>query len=54
MITIRQAFMPEQRAVVHELFTEYLRWVCPRIYEEYQAVFEAEYRSHWVFMELIL
>ncbi len=34
--------MPEHLVAVRELFTEYLRWVCPRIYEEYQAVFDAE------------
>jgi GNAT superfamily N-acetyltransferase len=42
MNTIRQASMPEDYAAVHELFAEYLRWVCPRIYEEYQAIFDAE------------
>jgi GNAT superfamily N-acetyltransferase len=42
MITIQQARMPEQRAAVQELFAEYLRWVCPRIYAEYRAVFDAE------------
>jgi len=42
MTTIRQASMPEHRVEVRELFAEYLRWVCPRIYEEYQAVFDAE------------
>ncbi len=42
MITIRQAGMPEDHGVIQELFAEYLRWVCPRIYQEYQAVFDAE------------
>jgi GNAT superfamily N-acetyltransferase len=42
MMTIRQAVMPEDRAAIHEVFAEYLRWVCPRIYAEYQAVFEPE------------
>ena len=42
MITIRPAAMPEDRLSVYELFAEYLRWVCPRIYEEYRAVFDAE------------
>jgi len=42
MTTIRQASMPEHRVAVRELFAEYLRWVCPRIYEEYLAVFDAE------------
>jgi len=42
MITIQQAAMPQDLAAVHELFAEYLRWVCPILYAEYQAVFEAE------------
>ena len=42
MITIRQAAMPDDRPAVQELFAEYLRWVCPRIYQEYRAVFDAE------------
>ena len=40
--TIIQATMPERETVVHDLFAEYLRWVCPRIFEEYEAVFDAE------------
>jgi len=39
---IVQARMPVHATAVHELFAEYLRWVCPRIYTEYQAVFEPE------------
>jgi len=39
---IIQAKIPEHRQIVHDLFAEYLRWVCPRIYQEYQAVFDAE------------
>jgi GNAT superfamily N-acetyltransferase len=42
MIGIRQAVMPEDRDAVYELFAEYLRWVCPRILEEYGVVFDAE------------
>jgi GNAT superfamily N-acetyltransferase len=34
--------MPEHETVVHDLFAEYLRWVCPKIYQEYRAVFDAE------------
>jgi len=40
--TITQANMPEHQSAVHDLFAEYLRWVCPRIYQEYRAVFDAE------------
>jgi GNAT superfamily N-acetyltransferase len=39
---IIQAIMPEHETTVHDLFAEYLRWVCPRIYEEYKAIFDAE------------
>jgi len=41
-MTIIQAVMPDHEQVVHDLFAEYLRWVCPRIFQEYQAVFDAE------------
>jgi GNAT superfamily N-acetyltransferase len=34
--------MPENEGDVHALFAEYLRWVCPKIFEEYQAFFDAE------------
>lgn len=34
--------MPEHKTAVHDLFAEYLRWVCPKIYDEYKAVFDAE------------
>ena len=37
-----QAAMPEHESVVHDLFAEYLRWVCSKIYQEYRAVFDAE------------
>ena len=42
MTNVVQATMPEHREVVRALFAEYLRWVCPRIYEEYHAVFDPE------------
>ena len=42
MTKIIQATFPEHRHVVRDLFGEYLRWVCTRIYEEYQAVFDPE------------
>ncbi len=42
MISVRQAAMPGDRAAVQDLFAEYLRWVCPRVYDEYQAEFDAE------------
>jgi GNAT superfamily N-acetyltransferase len=42
MTTIVQASMPNDQTVVHDLFAEYLRWVCARIYQEYGAVFDAE------------
>jgi GNAT superfamily N-acetyltransferase len=41
-MNIIQARMPEHEQIVHDLFAEYLRWVCPKIYEEYRAVFDAE------------
>ena len=40
--TITQAIMPEHETAVRDLFGEYLRWVCPKIYQEYRAVFDAE------------
>jgi len=40
--TITQAIIPEHVPVVAGLFGEYMRWVCPRIHEEYGAVFDAE------------
>jgi GNAT superfamily N-acetyltransferase len=42
MITIRQAFMPDDQVAVHALFAEYLRWVCARIFDEYRAEFDPE------------
>jgi GNAT superfamily N-acetyltransferase len=42
MITIRQASIPDDRDAVRDLFAEYLGWACPRIYEEYGAVFDPE------------
>ena len=42
MTTILQARMPDHSADAHALFAEYLRWVCPKIYEEYEAIFDAE------------
>ncbi len=42
MTTILQARMPEDQTAVHGLFSDYLRWVCPRIYQEYHAIFDAE------------
>ena len=42
MTTVRQASMPEDRDALQELFAAYLRWACTRIYDEYQAVFDAE------------
>src|SRR5271157_5200410 len=41
-VTILQATIPEHETFVHDLVAEYLRWVCPKIYEEYEAVFDAE------------
>jgi ribosomal protein S18 acetylase RimI-like enzyme len=41
-LTIQQARMPEHESAVHELFAEYLRWVCAKIFEEYRAVFDPE------------
>ena len=37
-----QAVLPQYTETVRDLFAEYLRWVCPRIFEEYKAVFDAE------------
>ncbi len=42
MTAIRQASMPEDRVAVRELFAEYLRWAAERVYEEYQAGFDAD------------
>jgi GNAT superfamily N-acetyltransferase len=42
LTTILQAKMPEHATVVHDLFAEYLRWVCQRIFDEYRAVFDPE------------
>ena len=42
MTTILQATMPDHESTVHDLFEEYLRWVCPKIYDEYKAVFDPE------------
>jgi len=42
MSTVRQTTIPQDRDLIYELFAEYLRWGCARIYEEYQAVFDAE------------
>ncbi|MGE5602272.1 MAG: N-acetyltransferase family protein [Nitrososphaerales archaeon] len=42
MTTIRRASLPEDRPAIAELFGEYLRWVCSRIYAEYAATFDAE------------
>lgn len=42
MTAIVQASMPNHQTVVHDLFAEYLRWVCFKIYQEYRAVFDAE------------
>ncbi len=41
-LTILPAAFPEHETAVRDLFAEYLRWVCPKIYEEYRAVFDAE------------
>jgi GNAT superfamily N-acetyltransferase len=42
LTSILQARIPEHEIDIHDLFAEYLRWVCPRIYQEYGAVFGAE------------
>lgn len=42
MARIVQAVMPDHEGMVHDLFAEYLRWVCQRIYQEYNASFDAE------------
>ena len=42
MSTIIQATMPDNETAVHDLFAEYLRWACLRIYQEYHAVFDAD------------
>jgi GNAT superfamily N-acetyltransferase len=42
MTTVLQATMPDHKDEVNNLFAEYLRWVCPRILQEYNAVFDAE------------
>jgi len=42
MIKILQANIREHIEIIHQLFGEYLRWVCPKIYQEYKAEFDAE------------
>ena len=42
MIKIIQATIPEHDIFIRDLFAEYIRWVCPKIYQEYRAVFDAE------------
>ncbi len=42
MVRVIQAVMPTHESVVHDLFADYLRWVCQRIYQEYQVIFDAE------------
>lgn len=42
MINILQAMLPSHEEVIHDLFGEYLRWVCPIIYQEYKVEFDAE------------
>jgi GNAT superfamily N-acetyltransferase len=42
MTAIIEAVMPGHRDIVRDLFAEYLRWVCPRIRQEYRAVFDPE------------
>jgi GNAT superfamily N-acetyltransferase len=39
---IIQARIPDHEGMVRDLFGEYLRWVCAKIYQEYHAVFDAE------------
>jgi GNAT superfamily N-acetyltransferase len=41
-MNIIQANIPEHKAIVHDLFGEYLRWVCPIILKEYQATFDPD------------
>jgi hypothetical protein len=41
-MNIIQAIIPEHKEIVYELFAEYLRWVCPLILQEYQAIFDAD------------
>jgi GNAT superfamily N-acetyltransferase len=42
MLAVRQAAIPADRVEVQELFAEYLRWVCARIFDEYDGTFDAE------------
>lgn len=42
MIKIIQATIQEHDIHIRDLFAEYIRWVCPKIYQEYGAVFDAE------------
>lgn len=41
-MTIRQAMMPNDREIVHDLFSEYLAWACARLYEDYRVVFDRD------------
>lgn len=42
MIRILQAELSTHEKDIHEIFGEYLRWVCPKIYQEYKVPFDAE------------
>ena len=42
MTDIFQARIPEDETAVRGLFSDYLHWVCPKIYDEYEWEFDAE------------
>ena len=42
MTSIVEAVVPGHEDIIRDLFAEYLRWVCPKILQEYGAVFDAE------------
>ena len=42
LTSILQARIPEHGTAIRSLFSDYLHWVCPKIYDEYKWEFDAE------------
>jgi GNAT superfamily N-acetyltransferase len=45
-VKIVEAVLPEHESVIRDLFTDYFRWVCTKMVQEYQAVGDAESIVH--------
>ena len=41
LTSILQARIPEHGTAIRSLFSDYLHWVCPKIYDEYKWEFDA-------------